>query len=111
VRFDGDEDFQARSRQEVVRLQGGDAGSLRAWAMLCDLSRAEFQKIYDLLGVKLIERGESFYNPLLPDVLRSVGSRSVERSFWCQESACSCRGSMAGMDARLMFWCCIHQNT
>lgn len=33
--------------------------------MLCDLSRLEFQKIYDRLNIKIEEVGESFYNPML----------------------------------------------
>lgn len=48
----------------------GDPGTLKAWSTLCELSRVEFQRIYDLLNVKLTERGESFYNPLLPDVIK-----------------------------------------
>ncbi|MEB3117404.1 MAG: arginine--tRNA ligase [Limnothrix sp.] len=71
-RFDEDEDFKERSRQEVVRLQGGDPDSRRAWQLLCDQSRREFQKIYDLLDIQLTERGESFYNPLLSEVVSAL---------------------------------------
>ncbi|MEB3256346.1 MAG: arginine--tRNA ligase, partial [Synechococcaceae cyanobacterium] len=35
-RFDDDPAFQAASREEVVRLQGGDPLSLKAWRLLCD---------------------------------------------------------------------------
>ena len=62
-RFDDDEAFQTTSREEVVKLQGGDPLSLKAWGLLCDQSRREFQKIYDRLDIRLSERGESFYNP------------------------------------------------
>ena len=48
-RFDDDEAFQSTSRDEVVKLQGGDPVSLKAWGLLCDQSRREFQKIYDRL--------------------------------------------------------------
>ena len=65
-RFDDDEAFQSTSRDEVVKLQGGDPVSLKAWGLLCDQSRREFQKIYDRLDIRLSERGESFYNPFLP---------------------------------------------
>jgi arginyl-tRNA synthetase len=71
-RFDQDEDFQERSRQEVVQLQSGDPDSLRAWHLLCDQSRREFQKIYDCLDIQLTERGESFYNPMLSDVVADL---------------------------------------
>ncbi len=71
-RFDEDEDFKERSREGVVKLQGGDEESRKAWALLCEQSRKEFQKIYDRLDVKLTERGESFYNPMLADTVAEV---------------------------------------
>ncbi|MBE9186394.1 arginine--tRNA ligase [Microcoleus sp. LEGE 07076] len=71
-RFDTDETFKETARQEVVKLQAGAADTRRAWKLLCDQSRREFQVIYDLLDIKLTERGESFYNPLLPAVVEDL---------------------------------------
>jgi len=71
-RFDEDELFQATAREEVVKLQAGDPVSRRAWQLLCDQSRREFQLIYDRLGIELQERGESFYNPYLPAVVADL---------------------------------------
>ncbi len=71
-RFDEDEAFQTTSREEVVKLQSGDSVSLKAWGLLCDQSRREFQKIYDRLDIRLSERGESFYNPYLASVLSGL---------------------------------------
>lgn len=71
-RFDDDDAFQTTSREEVVKLQGGDPLSLKAWGLLCDQSRREFQKIYDRLDIRLSERGESFYNPFLPAVIEGL---------------------------------------
>jgi arginyl-tRNA synthetase len=71
-RFDADEEFQATARQEVVKLQAGEEGSRRAWLLLCEQSRREFQVIYELLDIKLTERGESFYNSLLPAVVEDL---------------------------------------
>jgi arginyl-tRNA synthetase len=72
ARFDDDEAFQTTSREEVVKLQGGDPVSLKAWGLLCDQSRREFQKIYDRLDIRLSERGESFYNPYLAAVVADL---------------------------------------
>ncbi len=72
ARFDSDEAFQSTSREEVVKLQGGDPVSRRAWQLLCDQSRREFQKIYDRLDIRLTERGESFYNPFLEGVVADL---------------------------------------
>ena len=69
LRFDEDEDFKAASRDAVVKLQGGDEDTRKAWQLLCEQSRREFQKIYDGLDINLTERGESFYNPLLPQIV------------------------------------------
>ncbi|NEO34327.1 MAG: arginine--tRNA ligase [Symploca sp. SIO3C6] len=71
-RFDTDEKFQAIARQEVVKLQAGEQDSRKAWQLLCEQSRREFQAIYDSLDIQLTERGESFYNPLLPDVIADL---------------------------------------
>ena len=86
ARFDDDESFQNTSREEVVKLQGGDPVSLKAWGLLCDQSRREFQKIYDQLGIRLTERGESFYNPHLQEVvddLRAAGLLVVDAGAGC----------------------------
>jgi arginyl-tRNA synthetase len=72
ARFDADETFQATSREEVVKLQSGDPISRRAWQLLCDQSRREFQQLYDRLDIRLSERGESFYNPYLAAVVRDL---------------------------------------
>ena len=67
--FDTDPDFKERARLEVVKLQSYDAQSVKAWQMICDISRAEFQEIYTRLNVRLTERGESYYNEMLPGVI------------------------------------------
>jgi arginyl-tRNA synthetase len=68
-RFDQDAQFQEAARKEVVKLQAKDPDSIKAWNLLCDQSRREFQVIYDRLNVNLTERGESFYNPYLAAVV------------------------------------------
>ncbi|OLP19143.1 arginine--tRNA ligase [Leptolyngbya sp. 'hensonii'] len=70
--FDQDATFQETARQEVVRLQSGAEDARHAWQLLCNQSRREFQVIYDLLDIRLTERGESFYNPLLPAVVADL---------------------------------------
>ena len=76
-RFDEDQVFQNKSRSEVVNLQAGHQKSLIAWQLLCNQSRKEFQKIYDRLDIKLTERGESFYNKLLVDVINDLKNKNL----------------------------------
>jgi arginyl-tRNA synthetase len=54
------------ARQELVALQGGDPENLAIWRQMTALSRAEFDRIYERLGVKFdFTLGESFYHPRL----------------------------------------------
>jgi arginyl-tRNA synthetase len=73
-RFDEDTDFQEAARLAVVKLQAGDSETIQAWKVVCDLSNRTNRKIFDLMGLssKIQERGESFYNPLLPDVIAEL---------------------------------------
>ncbi len=75
-RFDEDDAFKEAARGKVVALQAGDPTCRAVWRQLCEISRAEFQRVYDLLGVRLCETGESFYNSMIPgviDELRGAG--------------------------------------
>ena len=72
ILFDRNEDFKKISQQAVVALQSGDPESLKAWKLLCNQSRREFQVIYQLLDINLTERGESFYNAFLPAVVSEL---------------------------------------
>ena len=77
VRFDEDEAFKQTARQEVVNLQAGVEDSRHAWQLLCKQSRREFQVIYDLLDIELEERGESFYNPFLADIVSELKNKKL----------------------------------
>jgi arginyl-tRNA synthetase len=77
-RFDADEDFKQRARNAVVKLQSRqDPTAVAAWEALCAASRVEYKSIYDTLNIddRLVERGESFYNPYLSDVVQDLESK------------------------------------
>lgn len=74
TRFDSDEDFKKRAYACVVKLQSGDDDSMKAWKLICDVSRKEFQKVYDRLNVKLIERGESFYQKRMEAIVKELAN-------------------------------------
>lgn len=72
-RFDADEVFREAARQAVVQLQAGDEKTLLAWKIVCQLSSRAYQVIYNLMGIApFVERGESFYNPLLAEVIEEL---------------------------------------
>jgi arginyl-tRNA synthetase len=75
--FDEDLAFKKASQLEVVLLQGGNPESLKAWHVICDISRKAYQEIYDLLDVHLNERGESYYNPMLAPVIEELKQKGL----------------------------------
>lgn len=78
TRFDADANFQEAARQAVVKLQAGDEKTLLAWKIVCQLSSRAYQVIYDLLEIApFVERGESFYNSLLPEVVEELDKKGL----------------------------------
>jgi arginyl-tRNA synthetase len=75
--FDESPEFKRKAQSEVVLLQGGDPEALQAWQVICDISRKAYQEIYDLLDVQLEERGESYYNPYLKEVVADFESKGL----------------------------------
>jgi arginyl-tRNA synthetase len=61
------------AREELVKLQQGDAENRAIWQQLVDLSWSEFEDIYTRLGVRFDERlGESFYDPALAPLVEKL---------------------------------------
>ena len=57
-------------RQELVKLQSGDPENLSIWKQCVDLSIQDFENTYALLDIHYdIQRGESFYNDRLVEVV------------------------------------------
>mmetsp|Transcript_4240 Transcript_4240/g.14917 ORF Transcript_4240/g.14917 Transcript_4240/m.14917 type:complete len:470 (-) Transcript_4240:2260-3669(-) len=86
IRFDSDEDFKKRARAAVVHLQAGDKHLKEKWTDICEVSRQDFEEIYRLLDVHILERGESYYNYLIPDVL----SELIEKEIAVQSDGALC---------------------
>lgn len=72
ARFDSDEEFKKRAYDRVVRLQSGNPNTVKAWTLICDVSRKEFKKLYDRLNISLIERGESFYQSRMEKIVKEL---------------------------------------
>ena len=60
-------------RQELVKMQSGDAENLSIWKQCVDLSMGDFERAYELLDIHYdIQRGESSYNDRLPGVVERL---------------------------------------
>ena len=68
-----DEAWKNACREELVRLQQGDAEDTALWKRFIEISIAEFDRMYAKLGVKFdTYRGESYYNDLMPGVVEQL---------------------------------------
>jgi len=77
---EADETILEAARQELVKLQGGDAENLRIWHEMIALSQHQFDTIYARLGVKFDHAlGESFYNPRLKPLVDELVARGIAR--------------------------------
>ena len=75
-----DENIKRTAREELVKLQAGDAENLAIWKQTVELSWREFEKLYDLLGIKFDERlGESAYNDALAPLCAELEKRGIAR--------------------------------
>ena len=68
------------AKQELVKLQAGDAENIAVWKEMIRLSEVQFDDIYSRLGVKFDQAlGESFYNPSLGDVVNDLLRHDIAR--------------------------------
>jgi arginyl-tRNA synthetase len=68
------------ARQELVKLQSGDAENLKIWRDMIALSEKQFDEIYARLGVKFDELlGESFYNDRLASLVDDLLKKGIAR--------------------------------
>ncbi len=68
------------AKQELVKLQAGDADNLAIWREMIRLSQVQFDTIYGRLGVKFDHTlGESYYNPWLGNVVNDLLQRGIAK--------------------------------
>jgi len=80
-RFDDDAEFKSRAQLAVVDLQAGGEFARSAWQKICEVSRIAFNRIYSRLDISIEERGESFYNSMIPPIVEELKARKI-----CKES-------------------------
>lgn len=68
------------ARSWFKKLEEGDKEARSIWKSVVDVSLAEFNRIYNLLGVKFdYTYGESFYEDKMPAVIEEVRARGLSR--------------------------------
>lgn len=73
-----DESVLEQCRENFKKIEDGDPYCVEIWNKFKDLSLKEFQKIYDLLGVKFDSlKGEAFYSDKMDEVVEKLESKGV----------------------------------
>ncbi len=73
-----DPEFHERARQAVVALQSGEPAARARWAELVEQTKRTNRPVYELLGIRgLVDRGESFYQPLLEAVVDDLAHQGL----------------------------------
>lgn len=76
---DGKDDPVAdAARQETAKLHAGDPENVRLWKLFMPYCLEDIDRIYRRLDVKFdCTHGESFYNSMLPDVVKSLEEKAI----------------------------------
>ncbi|MGI6278672.1 MAG: arginine--tRNA ligase [Patescibacteria group bacterium] len=70
--------WQDKAKDYFRRLESGDPGLKKIWQKLVDLSLAEYEKIYQLLGINFdLVLGESFYKDKMVSVLAEAKEKKL----------------------------------
>ena len=80
AKFSESEEFQERSRERVVALQGGDPETAALWRRLVAMSTEYFNTVYSKLGVLLNDddlAGESMYQPGMQATIDRLGAAGL----------------------------------
>lgn len=73
-----DAEFAEAGRRWFQRLEAGDLTARKQWGWFVDVSLAEFQKVYDLLGVSFEHSlGESFFETYINEVIDELASKGL----------------------------------
>ena len=67
-----------QAREELAKLQKGDAENLSLWKEFTAVSRTVFERVYSRLHIQFDHwLGESFYNPMLPGVVQDLQTKDL----------------------------------
>ncbi len=75
---DGDHDVETATRAETAKLHAGDPENRELWRRFIPHCLKALHAMYDRLGVRFdVELGESFYDPMLADVVADLESKGI----------------------------------
>jgi arginyl-tRNA synthetase len=84
VRFhreaESDTTLEPEARDWFAKLEKGDESARKIWKECVDISLREFNRVYDLLNVKIdFTYGEAFYEEMLPDIVELFKEKKLTK--------------------------------
>lgn len=77
---ENDQSLEDESRAIFKRLEDGDPEITALWRKFIDISKQEFNRLYDLLGITFeSEAGESFYNDKLEQTVSLLNEKGLTK--------------------------------
>ncbi len=68
-------------REWFAKLENGDVEARKIWQECVDISLKEFNRVYELLGVKIDNAyGEEFYLKMLPEVIQTFKDKKLSKT-------------------------------
>jgi len=75
-----DESLIDEGRDWFAKLENGDKEAREIWQKCIDISLLEFEKVYQMLGVKIdFIHGESFYSEMLPEITQEIITKGITK--------------------------------
>lgn len=77
-----DPTLEGKAREEFRLLEAGDPENRKIWQYCVDVSLKEFNKVYEILGIKFTENdglgyGESYFETMMPEVIKELSEKGL----------------------------------
>ncbi|QQG46884.1 MAG: arginine--tRNA ligase [Candidatus Azosocius agrarius] len=77
IHFDLNKQFKIKSHIEVTLLHKKNPISTNIWKQIYKISTTSLKQIYTLLHIKILNKGESFYNALLNNMVKNLQKKNL----------------------------------
>ena len=77
IHFDNNKLFKINSQLEVTKLHKKKPISINIWKQIYNISIKSLKHIYKYLNVKILNKGESFYNLLLDNTIINIKKKNL----------------------------------
>jgi arginyl-tRNA synthetase len=71
------DEFKLKASKRVLELQNNNKDIIEPWKYIKDVSKKAYFKIYNRLNINIEEVGESFYLPMIPNMIKELETKKM----------------------------------